>query len=117
VGGPLPVDGFTVRSYGVEHYQGNNMPVGDARRAKPPNDDGSVRLAAFDETSEGLALSREWNMISSDNGIKRNQVDANTSFADEFLGEVNCLFSFIVFGFEKCSTSTMNMGLSHHPNP
>jgi hypothetical protein len=115
--GPLAVKGATVRHF-TENISFRQRQPG-ARIEKYYNES-SVRLAAFDDLSlsENLKLSNTWDLVSSDQGILKEQVDANTCFAGGSIGGVNCncLPSFLLVGFEKCGTTVLNIWLSYHPN-
>jgi len=120
----LAVPDATVQSHIVERYL-DVAPSGGNRRPRSIDEssesyDGNitVRLKLFDDIAGSFRMSRKWQVVPSDPRIKKDQVDSNTCIVSNSIGgkSVQCLPSFIIMGFEKCSTTNLNIWLSYHPN-
>lgn len=91
-----------------------------------------TRLWTFDEVGGPDSLSREWDIVHNSGriggmgepgssrivGSARSNVCFSTTqgLLRQSSGSVHCLPSFLVIGFEKCSTTELSFWLSHHPN-
>jgi ubiquitin len=106
---PMP-DAVTVKHAQCEF---NGMPYGDARQQKVTNT--SEYLPSFD-TGSASQMPRKWDIVPYDSECtKTQQLDSNSCV--EFKNkDVACLPALLLLGFEKCTTTEMNMWLSYHPN-
>lgn len=126
--GPLPVPDVTIRQYDPDSFILAKRSTQNQRRlqqekpkrsSKRNNHHPYTRIYAYDEAPsighKRGKLPKVWDLVSSNEGIPKDLVDSNTCFVDG-RRHVQCLPSFIIFGFEKCSTSALNIWLGYHPN-
>jgi hypothetical protein len=119
--GPLQVTGANVRTFSPEEFL-QNMLYGKRRTLKRKIiENAEIRFGSLDDYSlsknnSTIALSRTWTLVSDDKKITQEQLDVNTCIAGGKFGGVHCLPAFMIIGFEKCSTTALNIFLSYHPN-
>ena len=114
--GPLEVTGANVRKFRLEEFL-QNTPFGKRRMTKRKMiENAEIRFGSLDDSlsNNTIALSRTWTLVSDDKKIAQEQLDVNTCIAGG--NSVHCLPAFMIIGFEKCSTTALNIFLSYHPN-
>lgn len=110
---PLEVKGNIVKEYYSAAELSQTPLVLDSM---PRIETGENELRAFDdEWDHNKKLPRTWHLVPDDKEISMNQVDSNTCIEDRY-GNVNCLPSLMIIGFESCSTTTINNWFEKHPN-
>lgn len=91
------------------------------------NDSRTVPYFGQGVENVNFSLSREWKVLSENKCINTSHLDSNVCIrqtkssqlqrrSNSDSGVVTCFPSFMIIGFEKCSTTQLLLWLSYHPN-
>lgn len=88
-----------------------------------PNFDDFIRDSNDIDGVNQFALSRDWTVLPDNDCINTSHLDSNVCIRQKKIRsydnndeELRCLPSFMIIGFEKCSTTQLLLWLSYHPN-